>query len=116
MMEEYTSIMKNDVWDIMPRPKEKSIMNSRWLYKIKHAIDGNIENFKARFVARRISQREGLDYEETFAPFARYTSIRAVISLVSFMGWRIHKMDVKTTFLNGIIKEEVYIEQPQTLR
>jgi hypothetical protein len=53
-----------------------------------------------------------VDYEETFAPITRYTSIRAIISLVSVMGWRIHQMDVKTTFLNGVI-EEVYIEQPQ---
>jgi hypothetical protein len=113
MVEEYTSIMKNDVWDIVPRPEGKSVVSSRWLYKIKHVADGSIEKFKARFVARGFSQREGVDYEETFAPVARYTSIRAVMSLVSFMGWRIHQMDVKTTFLNGIIEEEVYIEQPQ---
>jgi hypothetical protein len=113
MVEEYTSIMKNDVWDIVPRPEGKSVVSSRWLYKIKHVADGNIEKFKARFVVRGFSQREGVDYEETFAPVARYTSIRAVMSLVSFMGWRIHQMDVKTTFLNGIIEEEVYIEQPQ---
>jgi hypothetical protein len=54
-----------------------------------------------------------VDYEETFAPVTRYTSIRALMSLVSFMGWRTHQMDVKTTFLNGIIKEEVYIEKSQ---
>jgi hypothetical protein len=88
-------------------------VSSRWLYKIKHAADGSIEKFKVRFVARGFSQREGVDYKETFAPVTRYTSIRAVMSLVSFMGWRIHQMDVKTTFLNGIIEEEVYIEQPQ---
>jgi hypothetical protein len=52
MVEEYTSIMKNDVWDIVPRPKGKSIVTSRWIYKIKHIIDENIEKFKARFVER----------------------------------------------------------------
>ena len=57
------------------------------------------------------SQKEGIDYEETFAPVARYTSIRVVISLAAQMGWQIHQMDVKTTFLNGELKEEVYIEQ-----
>jgi hypothetical protein len=113
MVEEYTSIMKNDVWDIVPRLEGKSVVSSKWLYKIKHATDGSIEKFKARFVVRGFSQKEGVDYEETFAPVTRYTSIRAVMSLVSFMGWRIHQMDVKTTFLNGIIEEEVYIEQPQ---
>jgi hypothetical protein len=55
---------------------------------------------------------EGIDYEETFAPVARYTSIQMIISLAVSMGWRLHQMDVKTTFLNGEIEEEVYIEQP----
>jgi hypothetical protein len=72
-----------------------------------------LQRFKARFVVRGFSKREGVDYEETFAPVARYTSIRAVMSLVSFMGWRTHQMGVKTTFFNGIIEEEVYIEQLQ---
>jgi hypothetical protein len=81
-----TSIMKNDVWDIVPRREGKSIVSSRWPYKIKHAADGNIEKFKARFVARGFSRKEGVDYEETFSPVASHTSIRPVMSLVSFMG------------------------------
>ncbi|WP_250519253.1 reverse transcriptase domain-containing protein, partial [Caballeronia sp. ATUFL_M1_KS5A] len=75
--------------------------------------DGSIENFKARFVARGFSQVEGVDNEETFAPVARYTSIRSIISIAAKMGWKIHRMDVKIAFLNGFIQEEVYIEQPQ---
>ena len=70
MMEEYSSIMKNDVWEVVPRPKGKSVVTSRWLYKIKHVAYANIEKFKARFVARGLSQVEGVDYEETFAPVA----------------------------------------------
>lgn len=62
---------------------------------------------------RGTHKKEGIDYEETFAPVARYTSIKSVISLAAQMGWEIHQMDVKTTFLNGVIKEDVYIEQPQ---
>jgi hypothetical protein len=112
MMEEYASIIKNDVWEIVPRPKNKSVVSSKWIYKIKHVVDGNIENYKARFVARGFSQKEGVDYDETFAPVACYTSIRAVMSIATQMGWRIHQMDVKTTFLNGKIEEEVYLEQP----
>jgi hypothetical protein len=112
MVEKYTSIMKNDVLDIMPRLEGKSVVSSKWLYKIKHAADGNIEKFKARFVARGFSQREGVDYQKTFAPITKYTSNRAVMSLVYFKVRRIHQMDVKTTFLNGIIEEEVSIEQP----
>jgi hypothetical protein len=113
MTEEYQSILKNDVWDIVPRPMGKSIVTSKWIYKIKHAADGSIEKYKARFVARGFSQVEGVDYDETFAPVARYTSIRSIIALAASMGWKLHQMDVKTTFLNGEIEEQVYIEQPE---
>jgi hypothetical protein len=112
MLEEYQSIMKNDVWDIVPRPKGKSVVTSKWIYKIKHATDGSIEKYKKRFVACGFSQKEGIDYEETFAPVARYTSIRTVLVIVAKMGWKLHQMDVKTTFLNGVVEEEVYVEQP----
>jgi hypothetical protein len=74
----------------VPIPKAKSVVSFRWLYKIKHAADSSIEKLKARFVARGFSQREGVDYGETFSLVARYTSIRVVMSLASFMGWRIH--------------------------
>ena len=63
MIEEYQSIMKNDVWDVVPRPKGKSVVTSKWIYKIKHAIDGIIEEYKAIFVARGFSQKEGIAYE-----------------------------------------------------
>jgi hypothetical protein len=112
MMEEYQSTMKNDVWDIVLRPEGMYVVTSKWIYKIKHTTDGRIEKHKAIFVARGFSQVEGIDYEETFSPIARYNSIRMIISLEASMGWRLHKMDVKTTFLNREIEEEVYIEQP----
>jgi hypothetical protein len=67
MMEEYQSIMKNDVWDIVPRPEWKFVVTSKWIYKIKHTIDGSIEKHKTRFVAKGFSQVEGIDYEETFS-------------------------------------------------
>jgi hypothetical protein len=113
MIEEYQSIMKNDVWDIVLRPKEKSVVTSKWLYKIKHAADGSVEEFKARFVARGFSQKEGIYYEEAFSPVARYTSIRATMAIAAKMGWKLHRMDIEIAFLNGAIKEEVYVEQPQ---
>jgi hypothetical protein len=69
MVEEYTSIMRNDVWDIVSRPEGKSVVSSKWLYKIKHVVDGSIDNFKVRFVARGFSQKEGVDYKEKFSPF-----------------------------------------------
>ena len=70
MVEEYSSIMTNDVWKVVPRPQDRSVVGSRWIYKIKYAADGSIEKFKARFVAKGHAQKEGIDYEETFAPVA----------------------------------------------
>jgi hypothetical protein len=86
-------------------------VTSKWIYKIKHAADGSVEKYKARFVARGFSQVKGIDYEETFAPVSQYTSTRTIISLAASMSWRLHQMDVKITFLNGEIEEEVYIEK-----
>jgi len=82
-VEEYASIIKNNVWEVVPRPEGKSGVTSRWLYKIKHAVDGSIKKFKVKFVARGLSQIEGVDYDETFTPVARYTSIRSLISIVA---------------------------------
>ena len=64
------------------------------------------------FITRGFSQNEGIYYEETFAPFARHTSIRTILALEAIMKWKIHQMDVKTSFLNGVVNEEVYVEQP----
>ena len=72
MTEEYHSILKNDVWDIVPRPERKSIVTSRWIYKIKHAANGSVDKYKARFVSRVFSRKEGIDYVETFALVSRY--------------------------------------------
>ena len=98
--------------EIVLIPEWKSVVTSRWLYKIKHGVDGSIEKYKARFIARGFSQKEGVDYDETFTPVARYTSIRSIIAIASAMGWNFLQMDIKTSFLNCVIKEEVYIEQP----
>jgi hypothetical protein len=113
MVEEYTFIMSNRVWYIVTIPEGKLVVIFRWLYKIKHVVDGSIEKFKARFLVRGFSQKERLYYKESFAPVTRYASIRVVISIARVMRWRIHQMDVKTTFLKEIIEEEVYIEKPQ---
>jgi hypothetical protein len=67
--------MKNDVWEIVPRPKEKLVVTSKWVYKIKHAVDGSVEKYKERFIARGFSHKEGEDYDETFSHVVRYTSI-----------------------------------------
>ena len=92
--------MKNEVWEIVPRPKNKDVVSSRWLFKIKHVADGSIEKYKERFVARGFSQKEGIDYEETFTSVARHTLIRTIIALATKMKWKLNQMDVKTNFFH----------------
>ena len=112
MVEDYDSIVRNSAWEIIPRLVDKSVVGSIWIYKVKQDADGSVEKYKARFVARGFSQVEGIDYEDPFTPVARYSSIRSILALLMKMGWKIDQMDVKTAFLNGVIEEEVYIEQP----
>ena len=88
------------------------MVSFKWIFNIKHSADGSIENFKERFVAQGFSQKEGIYCEENFVLVARYTLIRTILALASKMRWKLHQMDVNTTFLNGFIQEEVYIEQP----
>ena len=107
MVDEYESIVRNNAWEIVIMLVGKSVVSSRWIYKVKHVVDGSVEKYKAIFVARVFSQIEGIDYDETFAPVARYSSMRSILALSVQMGSRIHWMDVKTSFLNGIIEEEV---------
>ena len=71
MVKEYDSIIRNSAWEVVPRPVEKLVVGSRWIYKVKQAVDGRVEKYKARFLAQGFSQGEGIDYEETFAPVAR---------------------------------------------
>ena len=90
MIEEYPSIMKNDGWEIVLILEGKFVVTSKWIYKIKHVVYGSIEKYKARFLDHGFSQKEVIDYEENFAPVARYTSIRSVLSLAAVMKWKIH--------------------------
>ena len=83
MHKEYDSIMKNNFWDVVPRPEEKAVVTSKCLYKIKHGSYGSAENFKARFVAHGFSQKEAIDYDDIFAPMARYSTIQSIIALVA---------------------------------
>ena len=78
---DYDSIARNNVLDEVPRQEDKSVVISRWIYKVKQAVDGSVEKHKARFVARGFSQVEGINYDETFAPIARYSSIRSRLVL-----------------------------------
>ena len=101
MEEEMESMRSNQVWELVDLPKGRKAVKNKWVLKIKRNADGNIERYKARLVAKWYTQQEGIDYEETFSPVVRFTSIRLILAIVASIDIELHQMDVKTTFLNG---------------
>jgi hypothetical protein len=113
MQEEYDSFVVNNIWSLVPLPKGRKPISYKWVFKIKHGVDGEVERCKGKLVARGFSQTFGVDYNETFAPVANFMSIRCVLALAAIEDMEIHQMDVKTAFLNGDLEEEIYMEQPE---
>lgn len=112
MNEEYNALMKMNVWDLVELPKGRRAIGCKWVYKIKRNADGSIERYKARLVAKGFTQSQGIDYDETYSPVANLTSIRLMLTVAVKRGWKIHQMDVKTAYLNGHLREEIYMKQP----
>jgi hypothetical protein len=112
MHSELGSIESNGTWQLMDLPKGHKAIGLKWVFKLKKDPCGKVLKHKARLVAKGYVQRQGVDFEEVFAPVARVDSIRLLIALAAHESWEIHHMDVKTAFLNGDLKEEVYVAQP----
>jgi hypothetical protein len=93
-------------------PLGKSVIGCKWVYKIKTRADGFVERYKARLVARGFTQEYGIDYEETFAPVARLTSVQSLLAVAAVHHWPLFQMDVKNVFLNGDLLEEIYMQPP----
>ena len=102
----------NQTWELVPLPEGKKAIGCKWVYKVNHKADGTIERYKSRLVAKGYAQTYGIDYEETFAPVAKMSTVRTVIVVATTKGWFMHKMDVKNAFLQGELQEKVYVEQP----
>ena len=111
--DEMNSLISNGTWELSDLPPGSKAIGCRWVFRIKYHTDGSIQTFKARLVIQDFSQRQGVDYLDTYAPVARITSIRVLFALASIYNLPIHQMDVKTAFLNGDLDEEVYMKQPE---
>ena len=111
MQEELNNFKRNEVWTLVPRPKQ-NVVGTKWVFRNKQDEHGVVTRNKARLVAKGYAQVAGLDFEETFAPVARLESIRILLAYAAHHSFRLYQMDVKSAFLNGPIKEEVYVEQP----
>eukprot|EP00253_Pinus_taeda_P014032 PITA_14032 len=112
MNEEIGAIEKSKTWELVDLPKGKDAIGVKWVYKTKSNAEGKIDRNKARLVVKGYKQQQGKDYDETFAPVARMETVRTVLSTVAQHKWEIYQMDVKSAFLNGVLKEEAYVEQP----
>ncbi|KAL0554223.1 hypothetical protein IC582_008140 [Cucumis melo] len=112
MNDELQAFEKTHTWDYVDLPPGKRPIGWKWIYKIKTHSDGTIKCYKARLVAKGYSQEYGIDYEETFAPVARMTSVRSLLAVAAAKQWPLLQMDVKNAFLNGTLSKEVYMKPP----
>ncbi|GJX32323.1 retrovirus-related pol polyprotein from transposon TNT 1-94 [Tanacetum coccineum] len=113
MQDEIHEFDRLQVWELVPRPDCVMIIALKWIYKVKLDEYGDVLKNKARLVAKGYRQEEGIDFEESFAPVARIEAIRIFIANAASKNMTIYQMDVKTAFLNGELKEEVYVSQPE---
>uniref|UniRef100_A0A2N9E1N9 Retrovirus-related Pol polyprotein from transposon TNT 1-94 n=1 Tax=Fagus sylvatica TaxID=28930 RepID=A0A2N9E1N9_FAGSY len=113
MKEEMNSMKSNGVWDLVELPNGVKAIGCKWVFKTKKDSLGNIERYKARLVAKGFTQKEGIDYTETFSPVSKKDSLRIILALVAHFDLELQQMDVKTAFLNGDLEEEVYMKQPE---
>ena len=111
--EEISSLNVNRVWDLVELPDGFKTVGCKWIFTTKRDSKGNLERYKARLVAKGFTQKDGIDYTETFSPVSKKDSLRIVLALVAHYDLELHQMDVKTAFLNGELEEEIYMDQPE---
>ena len=113
MNQEMESMYSNSAWKLVDPPEDVRPIGCKWIFKRTRGIDGKVETFKARLVAKGYTQKEGVDYEETFSLVAMLKSIRILLSITACLDYEIWQMDVKMTFLNGYLEEIIYMMQPE---
>ena len=109
MNEELDQIENNHTWELVPRPHDKIVIGTKWIFKNKLNENGDVIENKARLVCKGYAQQGGIDFDETFSPIARLEAISMFLAFSSFQQIKFYQMDVKSAFLNGDLEEEVYI-------
>ncbi|KAJ3704768.1 hypothetical protein LUZ61_008473 [Rhynchospora tenuis] len=112
MAAELDALARNSTWELVPPPPGAHIIGAKWIFKTKYNADGSVERHKARLVAKGFNQEEGIDYNETFSPVVKSTTIRIVLCIALSKSWPLHQLDVNNAFLNGELEETVYLQQP----
>ncbi|KAG8488866.1 hypothetical protein CXB51_016760 [Gossypium anomalum] len=109
---EYDALLTNSTWELSPLPPGRKVIGCKWLFKVKKNPDGTIERRKARLVAKGCSQVPGCDFQETFSPVVKSTTIRLILSIAVSRGWHLWQVDINNDFLNGDLTDEVFMQQP----
>jgi hypothetical protein len=112
MNDEFQALQKNKIWHLVPPRPGLNVIDCKWVFKLKQKPDGSIDHYKARLVANGFKQQYGIDYDETFSPVVKPTTIRLLLSLAISNDWAIRQIDVQNAFLHGFLDEEVYMKQP----
>lgn len=112
MEEEIKALESNGTWQLVSLPPSKKPIGCKWVYKVKHKVDGTIERYKARLVAKGYNQTLGIDYLDTFSPVDKMTTIRTVLAVAATNNWNLHQIDVNNAFLHGDLEEEDYMQLP----
>ena len=112
MHDEIQALHSNNTWSLVHVHPSMNVIGCRWVYKIKRRMDGSVERYKARLVARGFTQHEGSDYSETLSPVVKHATVRLVFSIAVSCNWKIHQLDIHNAFINGVLTEEVYMKQP----
>uniref|UniRef100_A0A803PZP0 Reverse transcriptase Ty1/copia-type domain-containing protein n=1 Tax=Cannabis sativa TaxID=3483 RepID=A0A803PZP0_CANSA len=115
MNTEVVALKKNRTWVLVPPSNSQNLVGNKWIFSIKLRADGTVERLKARLVAKGFHQRPRIDYGETFSPVIKASTVRIVVTIAASRGWEIRQLDINNAFLNGILKEEVFMAQPQGL-
>ena len=109
---EIKALEANNIWTITSLPLGKKPIGCKWVYRVKYKSNGSIERYKARLVAKGFTQKEGLDYIDTFSPVAKMVSVKCVLAVAAVKGWFLSQLDVNNAFLHGDLHEEVYMSLP----
>jgi hypothetical protein len=111
MQEEFSALMKNKTWTLVKPQPDHNVIDYKWVFKLKHRVDGSIERHKARLLAKGFKQRLGINYDDTFSPVVKAAIIRLVLSQTVSWGWNLRWLDVKNAFLCNIVEEEVFMKR-----
>ena len=109
-MEEMQALDKNGTWEIVQKPRNKTPIGCKWVFTVKYKADSSVERYKARLVAKGYAQTYGIDYQETYTLAANMNTVQVLLSWTANQNWPLQQLDVKNAFLNGDLKEDVFME------